>query len=216
MLSNLQERVARIVAELPEARGFVLAGGAALVVHGLTERATNDLDFFTTTPDDIHALRQAIETALAGEGMTVGAVIATGTFVRLKVSDGATETHVDLAWDARMLPAVDTDLGPVLHEEELAADKVLALFGRGEARDFLDVYGLSQRLGWPRLLELAEQKDAGFSPERLAESLGRIDRLDQAEFGVDDAAYHALRSWVNQTRSTLERHPPPKRPGRRP
>ncbi len=215
MLSELQERIARAVAELPEARGFVLAGGAALVVHGLTERATNDLDFFTTSPDDIHGLRQAIATALAEVGMTVSTIISTETFVRLEVKDGTAETHVDLAWDARMRPAVATDLGPALHEEELAADKVLALFGRGEARDFLDVYGLSQRLGWPRLLKLAKEKDAGFSPERLAESLGRIDRLDQAEFGIDTAPYQALRSWVNQTRIALEQRPPPKRPGRR-
>lgn len=215
MLSDLQARVARIVATLPAARGFALAGGAALVVHGLTDRATNDLDFFTTSPDDIDALRQAIETALADAGMTAGAVISTETFVRLEIGDGAGATYVDLAWDARMRPAVVTDLGPVLHEDELAADKVLALFGRGEARDFLDVFGLFQRLGWERLLDLAEQKDAGFSGERLAESLGRIDRLDQAEFGVDAAGYEALRSWVNQTRVALGRHPPSKRPGRR-
>lgn len=106
-----------------------------------------------------------------------------------------------------MRPAVASDLGPVLDQEELAADKVLALFGRAEPRDFLDVYGLSQRLGLPRLLALAEQKDAGFSPERLAESLGRINRLDQADFGIDDPAYQALRAWVYQTRDTRERRP---------
>ncbi len=53
MLTELQERVARIIAELPEALGFALAGGAALLVHGLTERSTNDLDYFTTAPSSI-------------------------------------------------------------------------------------------------------------------------------------------------------------------
>jgi hypothetical protein len=154
-------------------------------------------------------------TALAEAGMKTSAVISTETFVRLEVTDDTAATHVDLAWDARMLPPVVTDLGPVLHEEELAADKVLALLGRGEARDFLDVFGLSQRLGWPRLLDLAQRKDAGFSAEHFAESLGRIDRLDREEFGVDTATYKALRSWVNQTRSDMSRHAPPNRPGRR-
>ena len=106
-----------------------MAGGAALVVQGLTDRATNDLDFFTTSPEDIDALRQAIVTALVDAGMTAAPVISTETFVRLEIGDGAAATYVDLAWDARMRPAVVTDLGPVLHEEELAADKVLALFG---------------------------------------------------------------------------------------
>jgi hypothetical protein len=66
----------------------------------------------------------------------------------LEVRDGTGDTRIDLAWDARMRPPVATDLGTVLHEDELAADKLLAVFGRAEARDFLDVYGLSQRLGW--------------------------------------------------------------------
>ena len=196
-----------MVAALPEARGFALAGGGALVVHGLTERSTNDLDFFTPAPTDVPVLRQALEIAFGAAGLTVAIVRDTETFARLRVGDGTTDTLVDLAWDARMRPAVASDLGPVLDQEELAADKVLALFGRAEPRDFLDVYGLSQRLGWPRLLALAEQKDAGFSPERLAESLGRINRLDQADFGIDDAAYRALRAWVDQTRDTLERRP---------
>ncbi len=33
MLSPLQEGIARIVASLPEAEGFALAGGAALIVR---------------------------------------------------------------------------------------------------------------------------------------------------------------------------------------
>ncbi|MBW3575815.1 MAG: hypothetical protein KY450_13395 [Actinobacteria bacterium] len=104
-----------------------------------------------------------------------------------------------------------TDLGVVLDKEELAADKVLALFGWGEPRDFLDVYALSQRLGLDRLIGLAQQKDAGFNPECLAESLGRIDRLDRSDFGLDAISYRRLRAWVSQTRASLEGRPPPKR-----
>jgi hypothetical protein len=46
VLSPLQEQVGRIVAALPEADGFALAGGAALVVARVVDRATRDLDFF--------------------------------------------------------------------------------------------------------------------------------------------------------------------------
>ena len=35
MLTTLQTRVARLVAELPEAEDFALAGGAALIVQGI-------------------------------------------------------------------------------------------------------------------------------------------------------------------------------------
>jgi hypothetical protein len=48
VLTPLQQRIARLVASLPEAEGFALAGAGALVVHGYIDRQTRDLDYFTT------------------------------------------------------------------------------------------------------------------------------------------------------------------------
>ena len=53
MLSPLQEQVGRIVAALPEADGFALAGGAALVVTRVVDRTTRDLDFFGPSAEDV-------------------------------------------------------------------------------------------------------------------------------------------------------------------
>jgi hypothetical protein len=47
--------------------------------------------------------------------------------------------------------------------EELAVDKVLAIFGRAEARDFIDFAALEPKYGFERLCELAAEKDTGFS-----------------------------------------------------
>jgi hypothetical protein len=46
-LTPFQIDVGRAFFELSESREFLLAGGAGLVVQGLTTRATQDLDFFT-------------------------------------------------------------------------------------------------------------------------------------------------------------------------
>jgi len=213
VLGPLQQRVARIVAGLPEARAVALAGGAALLVHGLSERPTNDLDFFTTDPTEIAALAAAVEAALQREGLTVEVLRRRDTFVRLSVRDADHVTLVDLAWDARLRPPVASDVGPVLDEEELAADKLLALFSRAEPRDFLDVYHLSERFGLDRILQLAQQKDAGLSAPRLAESLGHFDRLDQADFGLDTDGYRALRRWVTSIQRQLLGRRPPEPPG---
>ena len=56
VLSDLQLRVARIIAGLVEAEDFALAGGAALIVRGDEERATRDLDFFGTSADAVDHL----------------------------------------------------------------------------------------------------------------------------------------------------------------
>ena len=52
--------------------------------------------------------------------------------------------------------------GRVLHPEEVAADKTLALFGRAAARDRVDVAALSERYTLEQLYELAAERDPGF------------------------------------------------------
>lgn len=63
-------------------------------------------------------------------------------FVRLSVSDGDERTEVDLAADARLFAPEQGPLVRTLAAEELAVDKVLAIFGRAEERDFIDLQAL--------------------------------------------------------------------------
>jgi hypothetical protein len=69
---------------------------------------------------------------------------------------------------------------------------VLALFGRAEARDFVDLMALEPRYGLDRVCRLAAEKDRGFSPEVFAEMLARFQRLRRDEFELDDARYEQL------------------------
>jgi hypothetical protein len=81
---------------------------------------------------------------------------------------------------------------PTLSGEELAVDKVLAIFGRAEARDFADLAAVEARYGLERLFELAAEKDHGFTPEMFVEMAGRFSRLRPEEFGVDRQQYEQL------------------------
>ena len=47
MLTTFKEELARLLASLPEAEGFALAGGAAHIARGVVDRQTADLDFST-------------------------------------------------------------------------------------------------------------------------------------------------------------------------
>lgn len=95
--------------------------------------------------------------------------------------DGSDVTLVDLAYDFRLDAPVRTKAGLVISEKELGADKMLALFGRAEARDFVDVYLLCKHISFERLCELAAAKDPGFSLPRFAEALGSFRRLERDE-----------------------------------
>jgi hypothetical protein len=209
VLTPLQQQVARIVASLPQARRFALAGGAALVVARVVDRSTKDLDFFGPSADDVHSLLEALEPALANAGLTVHRERITPSFVRLTVTADNDATEVDLAADARMRPAEPGPLGPMLALEELAADKLLALFDRAQARDFIDVAALVERFGLNRLCSLAKEKDAGFSRTVLRDMLGGFNRFDQTDFGLDDTTYAELAHQVRQWRATLSMSPSP-------
>ncbi len=130
---------------LPEAGGFALAGAGGLLVRGLIERPTGDLDYFTVPGDEeaVSALRDALERALDHAGLDHSRKRDLSTFVRMEVSDGTDRCEIDLAVDYRALPAEPSRYGPTLAVEELAANKVLALFDRADARDFLDVVELT-------------------------------------------------------------------------
>ena len=189
MLSALQRTVLAALGRLDASASFALAGGAALIVHGIVNRTTKDLDLFTEESRHVAALHEALTSELVQRGLHVTIISASTTFVRLEVHEPGSDERieVDLGVDVRMAAPVTTDVGPVLSIDELAADKMLALFGRAELRDFLDVADLLRRLPKERLVELAIAKDAGFALARFAESLAALHRFTDADWEAHGA-----------------------------
>jgi hypothetical protein len=74
-----------------------------------------------------------------------------------------------------------TLLGPTLAPLELAGRKLLALFGRAEARDFADVHVLAERFGEDALLIEARAADPGFDEQVLAQMMTTLDRFTDDE-----------------------------------
>jgi hypothetical protein len=202
-LRPLQVQIAQTVARLPEARGFALAGGGALVVLGVVDRPTQDLDFFATSPEAVDALAPAVEQALVAAGLSVEARRRVPGFTQFVVADSSSSTLVDLSWDARLRPTQATEVGPVLATDELAADKTLALLGRAEARDFVDVYRLRATYSREQLADLARQKDRGFDLEMFASALDGMSRHDRRDLPVDEDTHRAMRQEFGEWRRAL-------------
>ena len=121
-LPAFQLEVARLFFSLAASRGFLLAGGAALLAQHLTARPTEDLDFFTA-PDRGHvpAARDALEAAARQRGWSTEQIHDSDTFCRLVVRNADAAVLVDLAVNAPPdLPASETPPGPTLAPEELA------------------------------------------------------------------------------------------------
>ena len=196
MLSELQQEIVAIVVDSTSDQQFALAGGAALILKGLVDRQTRDLDFFAREPEAVDRVVESVDDALRAAGMSTRRLIEASGFVRIEVSRGGEVCERDLGVDARIRREEPTPFGSVLATEELAADKTLALFGRAAARDFIDVYVLSRRFGEEQLCTLAAEKDAGFDRGHLADALRSFHRLDRDLFDVDDETYARIDRWT--------------------
>ena len=91
---------------------------------------------------------------------------------------GSEEVLVDIAIDvaARHLPVV-TIVGPTFNSEELAGRKLLALYDRAEARDFVDVFVLCEVFGKDLILARAAEIEGSVDRSSLAEMMGAISRF---------------------------------------
>jgi hypothetical protein len=71
---DFQIDVARLALAAARDHGFALAGGQALIAHGMIDRLTHDIDLFTDQDDGVQAAADIVATALRANGFTVNEV----------------------------------------------------------------------------------------------------------------------------------------------
>lgn len=204
-LSDFQVEIASLFFSLPESAGFLLAGGGALIVQGIVPRPTEDLDFFTSRHlGNVAAASDALVAAVENCGWSVE-LLRTGPDFRRWAITGPEMVLVDLAVDspATGSPAI-TIAGPALAPAELAVRKTLALFGRAEPRDFIDVYVLNQQFDPAETLEKAADIDLGFDISLFAQALRSHRRLDNADFPDIAVSITEVRAYFDTWAEELE------------
>lgn len=163
-----------------------LAGGAAMHFAPESVRYSDDLDFFHDSEARVASTFAADREVLAEAGYDTEVELALPGLVRAIVRRGDGATRVDWAHDSawRFMPLVRDPLGGLLlHPVDLAVNKVLALAGRDEPRDFVDIlYVHEQVLRLAALVWAAAGKDPGLSALSLLELLGRRGRYRPEDF----------------------------------
>lgn len=162
-----------------------LSGGAALHLEPDTLRYSRDLDFFHDSEARVAAAFAEDRDLLEDDGYRVEVELSQPGHVRCIVSRAGESTRIDWAHDSawRFVPPVKDPLGGyLLHPIDLAVNKTLALSGRDEPRDFVDILFVHERiLPLGGLCWAAPGKDPGFTPLSLLELLRRRGRHRQAE-----------------------------------
>jgi hypothetical protein len=184
-LTKFQLQLAQLLASnrSPESH---LAGGAALNFSPQSHRYSNDLDYFHDSVERVAEAFTKDSTLLNATGYEVDIKMNQPGFIRALVSKGNEATKVEWSHDSawRFMPTMrHPDSGFQLHPIDIAVNKTLALAGRNEPRDFLDVIFLNRDvLSLGALCWAASGKDPGFTPTSLLEILKRRGKYQPEDF----------------------------------
>ncbi len=185
-ITEFQRSVCRLIARHRIESGVsYVAGAAALNTVIDAVRISRDIDVFHDTSKAVEASWERDRRLLEESGYAVRTVREREGFFEAEVSGKAEAVILQWTRDSafRFFPLVEhEDFGLTLHPFDLATNKVLALVGRVEARDWIDTmecHRLVQRLGY--LAWAACGKDPGFSPSLIVEQAARTARYSRAE-----------------------------------
>jgi hypothetical protein len=188
-LTEFQRTICRLIARqrLESGESYV-AGAAALNALTGAERISRDIDLFHDTSGAVALSSKADRDLLKSHGYQIQTLKERDGFVEAEISMAG--ESVVMQWTAdsafRFFPLVQhEDFGLTLHPFDLATNKVLALVGRLEARDWVDIISCHeriQRLGY--LAWAASGKDPGFSPAMILDQAGRSAHYSAAEISA--------------------------------
>ena len=186
-LTALQERVLAIIRPMRHP-GSHVAGSLPLHHRADSDRESRDIDLFHDAQAAMQAACVADSTALEQAGLTVRRTASwSDSFRRAVVSDAAEVVEMDWAVDSawRFSPPIeDPVMGWRLHDIDLACNKALALAGRSETRDLIDILAWDRHFGLSAIVWAACGKDPGFNPLSLLEQMRRSARIDPGQLAM--------------------------------
>lgn len=218
---EFERELAKQLLDVLAVDGFALAGGQAAIAHGIVDRQSEDLDFFSNQMRDQVlpvAAKKAVD-HLRAEGylVDVDEDVSNDSFLRAIVHDQTgQETKIELAYDYREWPPVQMDIGPVIDLRDFAAAKMNAFCGRDKVRDTIDVFALVENGNFTedQIVKLAQDFDAGFHLPLLAARLeleAQRPDIAFAEYGVNPARASQIRermgAWEQRVRTGLTERP---------
>jgi len=192
-LTPFQSQVLRLLAGNRSPESYV-AGGVALNARGNT-RWSDDVDVFHDAEDAVIRSSDRDVGTLTRAGYSVRQDLWTPSFRRAWVAraqDGVKlEWCQDSAW--RFFPIEPDDLlGWRLHRFDALTNKALAMAGRAETRDLLDLVTNAAEYPLYAVCWAACAKDPGYNPLLLLNQMQRNSRVNPAELREMGASFEPV------------------------
>ncbi len=180
-LTNLQAEVLKSFFAQPVGASYFLTGGTALSGFYFYHRESIDLDLFTFETIEIESVRQVFESIATKADLSLDHRVATEGYHKFFLTGKKEELKIDLVKDQKVHFGDIKTFGKIRVDsiENIGSNKITAIFGRTEAKDFIDLYFILRKklFTFAKLLQDAKKKDLGLSEFYLAHMLLEIKNL---------------------------------------
>lgn len=175
-ISAIQAGILRIIASNRSPESY-LAGATVIHRGEKTPRFSRDVDLFHDLEESVLGFAEKDCNTLREAGYEFSWLQQAPFFCRAVVTVAGNPLKIEWAQDSafRFFPLQKDDLcGYRLHDADAATNKMLALAGRSEVRDFVDILHLDAHyLSLGALAWAACGKDPGYTPDFLLDHAGR-------------------------------------------
>lgn len=168
----------------PFAKTFFLTGGTALSAFYTAHRESQDLDFFSLKPYDSLTLRTTMQEIAkkTKSSITIHPRSETYNEILLENKSKGWNQKIDIVQEQ------PKHFGKLIHIDNICLDsliniatnKILAVFGRLEPKDYIDLFVIftQTELLFDEMFKLAKQKDTGLSEFYFANAILDVEKFE--------------------------------------
>ncbi len=162
---------------------FFLTGGTALAAFYLGHRQSKDLDFFTLKPFDALELTKIIEEIARETNSQIRIKVKTKTYNEIYFENKREKwlQRIDIVQDQPVAFGKRKKIDSMIIDslENIAAGKILTIYSRFEAKDYLDLYFIFKetKLDFMNLFQRTKQKDLGLNEFYFANMIAEVKNL---------------------------------------
>jgi hypothetical protein len=191
----------------PLAQSFFLTGGTALAAYHLGHRLSIDIDLFTLKQEDFERMPNELRAIAAQAGWTLRETVNGLTFKQYIVSvANEPPLKVDLVRDAGQVFGEQLVVNGVRVDalDNIAVNKVTAIFGRAAAKDFVDLYFILQAgYTMEQLLPLAKEKDLGLTEFYLGNMMAQVQRITELPTMLNPVSLEEIKAYFTRLAEQL-------------
>lgn len=183
VLTRYQIKILKIFFSSSIGKQFFLTGGTALAAFYLAHRRSKDLDLFTLKDFDSLELNKIVEKIAQETACLIQTKVKTETYqeIYLKNKKNIWIQRIDIVKEQPTVFGKQKKVNSIIVDslENITAGKILTIYSRFEAKDYLDLYFIAQETKFDlmKVFEKTKKKDLGLNEFYFANMIAEVKNL---------------------------------------